>query len=78
MYMIYWTEATADGLVPHAQSFPGDALKDALQFAEALRRRQFAGEPVSFVTLCSENPNSVGKPGAADPPPDYEWKRRRP
>ncbi|MCA3187352.1 MULTISPECIES: hypothetical protein [unclassified Cupriavidus] len=78
MYMIYWTEATTEGMAPHAQSFPGDALRDALQFAEALRRRQFAGEPVSFVTLCSENPNSVGKPGAADPPPDYEWKKRRP
>jgi len=32
---------------------------------------------VSFVTLCSENPNSVGRPGVADPPPDYAWKKRR-
>ncbi|RZT42294.1 hypothetical protein [Cupriavidus agavae] len=78
MYMIYWTEATTEGMAPHAQSFPGDGLRDALQFAESLRRRQFAGEPVSFVTLCSENPNSVGKSGAADPLPDYEWKKRRP
>lgn len=78
MYMIYWTEATSEGMAPHAQSFPGDALKEALRFTEALRQRQFAGEPVSFVTLVSENPNSVGRAGAADPPPDYDWKKRRP
>ena len=78
MYMVYWSEAHATGLTPHAQSFPRDAMRDALRLTEALRQRQHAGEPVSFVTLCSENPNSVGRAGAADPPPDYDWKKRRP
>ncbi|WP_316155216.1 hypothetical protein [Cupriavidus sp. BIC8F] len=78
MYMVYWSEADGTGLSPRAQSFPSDAMREALHFTEALRQRQHAGEPVSFVTLCSENPNSVGRAGAADPPPDYEWKKRRP
>jgi hypothetical protein len=78
MYMVYWSEAGGTGLSPHAQSFPSDAMREALRFTEALRQRQHAGEPVSFVTLCSENPDSVGRAGAADPPPDYEWRKRRP
>ena len=78
MYMVYWSEALGTGLTPHAQSFPSDAMREALRFTEALRQRQHAGEAVSFVTLCSENPDSVGRAGAANPPPDYEWKKRRP
>jgi hypothetical protein len=78
MYMVYWSEARDTGLTPHGQSFPSEAMRDALRLTETLRQRQLAGEPVSFVTLCSENPNSVGRAGAADPPPDYEWRKRRP
>jgi len=48
MYMVYWSEADGAGLSPHAQSFPSDAMREALRFTEALRQRQHAGEPVSF------------------------------
>ena len=65
-------------MVPRSASFPAGAMADALSFAETLRRRRSSGESVSFVTLCSENPNSVGLPGVADPRPDYAWKKRRP
>lgn len=78
MYMIYWSETVNGAWVPHAQSFPSDALAEALRFAESQRQRQRAGEAVAFVTLCSENPDSVGPPGVADPPPDYSWRKRRP
>ncbi|WP_410799641.1 hypothetical protein [Paraburkholderia sp. SIMBA_053] len=78
MYMVYWSEAIDDAIVPRAASFAAGAMAEALSLAETLRRRQSCGEPVCFVTLCSENPNSVGRPGVADPPADYAWKKRRP
>ncbi|WP_288826586.1 hypothetical protein [uncultured Paraburkholderia sp.] len=78
MYMVYWSEAIDDAIVPRAASFAAGAMAEALSFAETLRRRQSCGESVCFVTLCSENPNSVGRPGVADPPADYAWKKRRP
>jgi hypothetical protein len=78
MFVVYWLAACHDDASEaHAERFDGDALADALQFAESLRKRQAQGEDIGFVTLCSENPQSVGKPGAADPPADYDWKKRR-
>lgn len=75
MIVVYWTETGE----PRSQAFPSGALGDALDCAEALRRRQRAGESVSFVTIVSEDPAQVGPPGVADPPADYAWfKRRRP
>jgi hypothetical protein len=44
---------------------------------EALRSRQRQGEAVCFVAMASENPDSVGHAGVADPSPDYNWKKRR-
>lgn len=49
----------------------------AMKFMEGLRMRQRAGEAVCFVTMSSENPDSVGHPGVADPSPGYNWKKRR-
>lgn len=83
MYVVYWIEPTPQctGLPDlggaSARQFDSDQLKEALDFMEALRRRQRAGEPVGFITMCSENPQSVGPPGAADPSPDYHWTKRR-
>ncbi|HJV75664.1 MAG TPA: hypothetical protein VJ654_15675 [Noviherbaspirillum sp.] len=79
MYMVYWTETEADSGTSRAYGWPFDTneMSAALQFMEALRARQRAGEGVSFVTMSSENPHSVGHPGAADPHPDYNWKKRR-
>ena len=74
MYMVYWSDAG----VPRGETFDSDRLSDALGFAEALRRRQHAGEAVAFVTLVSENPNQVGRSGVADPEAGYAWVKRRP
>ncbi|CAM2143880.1 conserved protein of unknown function [Pararobbsia alpina] len=77
MYLVYWSETAGDARTPHAREFPADELAQALRFAEALRQRQHEGEPVGFVTLCSENPNAVGRAGVSEPPADYAWKKRR-
>lgn len=47
-------------------------LGEALKFAEQKRNEGFR-----FVTLVSENPNSVGKPGVDVTGPDYDWTKRR-
>lgn len=70
MYKVYWTE---DG--PQSKDF--DDLKMSLQFCEEKRTIQRNGGNVGFVVMVSENPNSVGHPGAADVGPDYDWKKRR-
>jgi hypothetical protein len=77
MYMVYWTEIISDTRTPYHQLFPSNDLREALQFMEELRQRQRAGEPVCFIVLSSENPDSVGHAGAADPHPDYKWLKRR-
>lgn len=78
MYLVYWSETVGDTRAPHSRAFTAEELADALRFAEALRQRQHAGEAVGFVTLCSENPNAVGRAGVSEPPEDYAWKKRRP
>ncbi|WP_027802160.1 hypothetical protein [Paraburkholderia dilworthii] len=78
MFMVYWSETIDDAIAPRCASFPAGAMAEALSLTEILRRRQSRGEPICFVTLCSENPNSVGPAGVADPPADYAWKKRRP
>lgn len=77
MYMVYWTELEDQLQRPAQALFAADDLRVALQFMEELRQRQRAGDPVSFIVLASENPNSVGQSGAADPAPDYKWMKRR-
>ncbi|WP_277189107.1 hypothetical protein [Caballeronia sp. BR00000012568055] len=75
MFVVYWLEAQRNA---RFERFEADALAQALSFAEALRKRQADGEDIGFITLCSENPQSVGRAGVADPPADYDWKKRRP
>ncbi len=74
MHRVYWM----DDAGPRSEAFASDALSDALAFAEALRRRRRAGEPVSFVTIASEDPAHVGEGGVADPAAHYDWVKRRP
>jgi hypothetical protein len=84
VYVIYWMEEelvlgygdVTTKRVPHAEEV--DDILLALKCAEKHRQRQFAGEKVSHITLMSENPNSVGKPGVDVVGPDYNWKKRRP
>lgn len=77
MYMVYWTETENGVSRPNGREFGTDEMGAALQFMEALRARQRAGEGICFVTMSSENPHSVGHPGVADPHPGYNWKKRR-
>lgn len=70
MFMVYWTEW---GDNPRAREFASDQMSEALQFMESLRK----APAVSFVVMASENPNSVGKPGAAAAGADYNWTKRR-
>jgi hypothetical protein len=74
MYKIYWTDHknTAQGIYT-------STLQGALRICEEKRREGF-----SFVTMVSENPNSVGKPGVdavengkCPDGVDYTWKKRR-
>jgi hypothetical protein len=77
MYMVYWTELANELQRPAQALFPTNDLRAALEFMEELRQRQRSGEAVSFIVLASENPDSVGQAGAADPAADYKWMKRR-
>ena len=78
MFVVYWLEGDGNGPQPNFQSFPAEEMSEALKFMEQLRQQQRSGErQIAFVTMCSENPSVVGKPGAADVDPDYNWTKRR-
>jgi len=79
IYVIYWLEHSEEtgSMVYEPGHETTDDLEEALKCAESLRKRQFAGEKFSHITLMSENPNSVGKPGVDVVGPDYNWKKRR-
>ena len=75
MYKIYYTDEW-----DHDRSYKAEKLEDALEIVEGLRRN----ERNSFVTMVSENPNAVGKPGVDSVTdgklPDgsnYTWMKRR-
>jgi hypothetical protein len=77
MYMVYWTVVDNGTKYPHAKEFESRDMGAALKFMEGLREKQRNGEAIHFVTLSSENPQSVGHPGVAETGPDYNWKKRR-
>lgn len=74
MFKVYWTDL--DG---SAKSMNHEKLNDALLFSSLMRTCN-----ATFVTMVSENPDSVGKAGVDEIVdgvlPDgtnYEWKKRR-
>jgi hypothetical protein len=74
MYKVYWTDEVGNACF---QNFEDMTL--ALKWTQFLRDR---GR--TFVTMVSEDPNSVGKPGVDSVEngvlPDgntYDWKKRR-
>jgi hypothetical protein len=74
MYKIYWTDFTNT-----SRGIYTSTLNGALRIVEEKRREGF-----TFVTMVSENPDSVSKPGVDSVIdgvlPDgnsYEWKMRR-
>ena len=75
--MVYWTKGGDGGGQPVARPFDSGDMSGAMRFMEELRARQRNGEAIGFVTMASENPQSVGHPGVADPGVDYNWKKRR-
>lgn len=78
MFVVYWLESDGTEPSPGFQTFGKDDMSAALTFMESLRAQQRDGlRNIAFITMCSENPNAVGKAGAADPDPDYSWTKRR-
>jgi hypothetical protein len=69
MFRVYFTQDRR----AYYCDFPADKMSDALSYMETLRK----DENNSFVTFCSENPQSVGKPGVAEVGSDYNWTKRR-
>lgn len=74
MFKVYWTDL--DG---SPKSMNHEKLNDALVFSSLMRTCN-----ATFVTMVSENPNSVGKAGVDEivngMTPDghvYDWKKRR-
>lgn len=75
MYKIYYTDE-----LDQDRSQKADKLEDALKIVEELRQ----DDRHSFVTMVSENPNVVGRPGVDSVTdgklPDgsnYTWMKRR-
>jgi hypothetical protein len=77
MYMVYWTENVTQSA--QSKNFESNEMMQALAHMEVLRKQQDedGNKLNSFVTFISENPNCVGKPGAADVDADYNWTKRR-
>jgi hypothetical protein len=76
--VVFWLEQDPQG-APAArhQAFASDKLAEALKFAEALRGRRRAGEPISHVAIQSELSDAVGQAGVSDPSKDYAHYKRR-
>ena len=77
MFMVYWSVIDAGADTPYAQSFSDADMVGAMALMEQLRVRQRAGDAIRFVTMSSENPDSVGNPGVDAPGPGYKWTKRR-
>jgi len=77
MFMVYWSAVDNECHTPHSALFESGHMIDALAFTESLRKRRREGEPLCFVTMCSENPDLVGEAGVDVVGPDYNWKKRR-
>jgi hypothetical protein len=84
-YVVFWIEASKSEIFPSmsqpmCRQFDADKMTEALAFTQEKR-----GDPcASHVTLSSENPDSVGRPGVHAVEdgrlPDgsaYGWKKRR-
>ncbi|WP_240980358.1 hypothetical protein [Ramlibacter agri] len=77
MIAVFWLEHAGEQPLARSECFPSDQLSEALRFAEQLRARRNAGEPLSHVTIQSELPQNVGAAGVADAPADYAHYKRR-
>lgn len=75
MFRVYWTVTfDEDTHLPRYEDFGQDELIKVLDFMKDLRDN----DDISFVTMVSQNPNSVGKPGVDTVKEGYNWRKRRP
>ena len=77
MFMVYWTIGDGETTTPHSHAFGSTEMLPAMALMEQLRTRQRAGEGLRFITMSSENPDSVGHPGVDVVGPGYKWTKRR-
>jgi hypothetical protein len=83
--IVYWIQETPSEMFPSmsepkCKTFEASQLTEALAFTQKMRNEV----GVHHVSLCSENPDNVGKPGVlafvgfqADGVTPYDWKKRR-
>jgi hypothetical protein len=78
-FMVFWTQMQASDrmMKPHAMHFEMNEMSAALRYMEMLRTGG-----AQFVTMVSQNSNSVGKAGVASivdgktpDGEDYEWSK---
>jgi hypothetical protein len=77
MFMVYWSVMEEASSTPQSQLFESGEMLAAMALMEQLRTRQRAGEGLRFITMSSENPDSVGHPGVDVVGPGYKWTKRR-
>jgi hypothetical protein len=81
-FTVFWMQRDIghfeDGMSPHAQWFATNEMSAALRYMEFLR----SSARNHFVTMASQNSNSVGKPGVdsivdgkTPDGVDYEWSK---
>jgi hypothetical protein len=68
VFKVYWTGSDEKA---YGKEFTD--MSKALNFAQELRNNHQR----QFVTMCSENPDNIGKMGVAEAGSDYNWKKRR-
>ena len=77
MFVVFWLDVQPTGMNPQHKKFDTGDMMAAMTFMEALRQQQRSGDGICHVTMSSENPNSVGRPGVDVTGPDYNWRKRR-
>lgn len=77
MFCVYWCNTFHDGsMKSQCETFNENEMGLALARMEELRKLA-DGDGLHFITMSSENPNCVGKAGAAAVKNDYDWTKRR-
>jgi hypothetical protein len=77
MFVVYWTVVLQEIKMPKRKEFQTNEMHATLHLMESLRNKQREDGSVCHITMSSENPNSVGRPGVAEAGAEYNWKKRR-
>lgn len=72
-FKVYWTKNDE----PNYRDFKNEEMGEALKWCEHLRNERAMGHNISFITLASEQVDSVTLDGVAAPKSDYHWTKRR-